>query len=488
MKLTERQWRRILPIPLLLLMLAAIAPLGCSSKSEVAATEYYCPMHPTKVSKEPGKCPICRMDLVPREQGEAAVKIEPTPGPASTSAATAGDREVLYWFDPMQPGTHFDRPGKSPFMDMELVPKYADEGAGNAVELSSAAMQAAGVATTKAERRPLMREIRAAGTIESDETRLARIAARVAGRLDRLDLEFTGQQVRRGAPIYSIYSPDLVTAQRELLLARQNLERARAAGSASYIASAESLLGASRDRLRLWGIDEDQIASLERGGEVQTALVVHSPVSGTVLEKHAVLGQYVAAGQDLYVLADLSRVWLQARVYEHELPGVRRGQSAVATLAAMPGREFRGRVGFIDPIVDPATRTARVRVELPNPDGALKPGMFANAELEVDLGPRLMVPRSALLDTGTRTLVYVEAGEGRFAGREVKVGERAGDAVEIVEGLAEGEGVVTAAAFLVDSQSQLQTGASVQWGGASEVSGAAASPSPTVSGSMESPK
>ena len=330
-------------------------------------------------------------------------------------------------------------------------------------------MEAAGVGTVPAERKQLRREIRATGTIEADETRATRIAARVAGRLERLHLDFTGQQVGRGAPIYSIFSPELLAAQRELLLALDNLGRAQASGSSSYAASAEALVQASRDRLRLWGIDDDQIARLEQSRSVETPLVVRSPVSGTVVEKLAVPGQYVTQGQDLYLLADLSRVWLQARIYEPDLGAVRLGQEATATLDAMPGREFKGRVRFIDPVVDPATRTARVRIELPNANGALKPGMFAHAELQLDLGERLVVPRSALLDTGTRQVVYVKTGDASFAGREVRVGEHAGDLVEVVEGLAEGEEVVAAASFLVDSQSQLQTGASVQWGGASEV-------------------
>ena len=469
-RLDTARWRRRVAgsSPACALVVFVSLSIACSREESSAALGeakrevlyWVDPMHPQYKSDQPGKAPDCGMDLVPVYAEEAQ-----TPIPS--------ERKVLYWYDPMEPGTHFDRPGKSPFMEMDLVPKYADEVSGGEVELSPADMQAAGVATAPVERKPLVREIRAAGTIEADETRVARIAARVAGRLDRLDLDFTGQEVRRGAPIYSIYSPELVTAQRELLLAIDNLARARAAGSAQYVASAESLLEASRDRLRLWGIDGDQIDRLERSGEVETALVVRSPVSGTVLEKQVVLGQYVTAGQDLYLLADLSQVWLQARVYEHELPGVRKGQHAVVSLGAVPGREFRGRVRFIDPVVDPATRTARVRVELSNPGGTLKPGMFANAELRVDLGQRLVVPRGALLDTGTREVVYVKTGQGRFVAREVRVGERAGDVVEVVDGLTAGEEVVTAASFLVDSQSQLQTGASVQWGGASEVSGAA---------------
>jgi Cu(I)/Ag(I) efflux system membrane fusion protein len=452
MNLTDiGRWHRrvVSALAALAVLVTQLVLVGCSEgdgkdatpAAAAASTEYYCPMHPHIVDDEPGQCPICGMDLAERDDGT-------------------------------EPSTR---------------PRDGDDLEGAIVGVSPAALQAAGVATVRAQRMPLRREIRAAGSIEADETRVARIAARVAGRLETLHLDFTGQEVRRGAPIYSIYSPDLVTAQRELLLARDNLARAKAAGSTTYLASAESLLHASRDRLRLWGIDGEQIARLESTGDLQMALVVRSPVSGTVLEKLAVPGQYVTEGQDLYLLADLSRVWLQARVYEHEIAGVRLGQEATVTLEGVPGREFNGRVRFLDPIVDPTTRTARVRIELPNPQGELKPGMFAQADLAVDLGSRLVVPRGALLDTGTRQVVYVKTGDGSFAGREVRLGERAADLVEVVEGLAEGEEVVVEASFLIDSQSQLQTGASVQWGGASEVSSAEPSPVPRPTGGGERP-
>jgi Cu(I)/Ag(I) efflux system membrane fusion protein len=400
-----------------------------------------------------------------------------SPAP-QTSPAAAGGRKVLYWFDPMQPGTHFDHPGKSPFMDMELAPKYADEaappqgdssGSGATVALSPQEVSAAGVATTEVRPSLLYRSLRAEGVLGTDETTLVHIAARVAGRLDRLDLDFTGEAVRRGAPIYSIYSPDLVASGREYVLALENLERARAGGDAGYLRSAGSLAQASRDRLALWGLAPDQIERIARTRQPEVDLVVRSPAGGTVLEKKVVQGEYVTAGQDLYLLADLSRLWLSVKVYEQELGGIAAGQLAVARFPTLPGRDFQGRVRFVDPVLDPATRTAGVRVELPNPGGLLKPGMFATAELRVDLGRGLAIPQSAVLDTGVRQVVYVEVAPGRFAGREVRLGSPAGDRVQVVSGLAAGERVVTSANFLIDSQSQLATGQSIQWSGASEM-------------------
>jgi Cu(I)/Ag(I) efflux system membrane fusion protein len=195
---------------------------------------------------------------------------------------------------------------------------------------------------------------------------------------------------------------------------------------------------------------------------------VRSPVRGTVLEKKVVEGQYVTEGQDLYLLADLSNLWLSVKIYEQDLGTVRAGQLAAIRFPAFPGRDVEGRIRFIDPVLDPTTRTAGVRIELPNPQGLLKPGMFANAELRVDLGRGLAIPRSAVIDTGVRQVIYVMAAPGRFVGREVRLGPQAGDLVEVIAGLAGGERVVTAASFLIDAQSQLATGQSIQWSGASE--------------------
>jgi RND family efflux transporter MFP subunit len=428
------------------------------------------PMHPAYKSDKPGKAPDCGMDLVPvYEEKSSAPASAPGPSPAR-------GRKVLYWYDPMQPGTHFDHPGKSPFMDMDLVPKYAEEvapqgtpsGAGATVALSPEEVNAAGVATAEAKMIPLYRTIRAVGTLETDETKLTHIAVRVAGRLDRLYLNFTGETVRRGAPLYAIYSPDLVTSGREYALALENLTRARAGGDAGYVQSAESLAEASRERLALWGLDREEIDRIARTHTPQVDLLVRSPVRGTVLEKKVVEGQYVTAGQDLYLLADLSNLWLSVKIYEQDLGAVRAGQLATIRFPAFPGRDVEGRIRFIDPVLDPTTRTAGVRIELPNPQGLLKPGMFANAELRVDLGRRLAIPRNAVIDTGVRQVVYVMAAPGRFVGREVRLGPQAGDLVEVVAGLAGGERVVTAASFLIDAQSQLATGQSIQWSGASE--------------------
>jgi Cu(I)/Ag(I) efflux system membrane fusion protein len=401
--------------------------------------------------------------------------------PASAAGAArpspAAGRKVLYWYDPMSPGSRFDKPGKSPFMDMQLVPKYADEPAApsgaaapsvSSVTLGTEAIHATEIATVPVVNGDLLHEIRAVGAIQADETKLVHVAARVPGRVERLHANFTGEAVRQGAPLYDLYSPELVATQREYLLALENRRRLAGAGSEAA-AGAESLLSASRDRLRLWGVTGDQIRQLEKSGRPDLAIAIPSPVSGTVLQKSVFVGQYVQEGAELYLLADLSQVWLQAQVYEADLASLRVGQPASATVNAYPGRSFAGRIAFIEPVLDPQTRTARARIVLANPRGELKPGMFADARLQIPLGRRLSIPRTALIDTGARKVVYVETAPGTFAARDVRVGSSAGDRVEILAGLSEGEKVVSTANFFLDSQAQLSGGSSVQWSGATEV-------------------
>ena len=454
---------------------------GAGHETAHAAQKYRCAMHPQVVSDHPGKCPICGMDLVPVSERAAAS----TPGASSDGATPNAGRRVLYWYDPMVPGSRFDKPGKSPFMDMQLLPKFADDEPGGAasesrVTLSPQAIRAVGITTVPARHETLSREIRAVGTIEVDETRQARVAARVAGRIEKLYADYTGQEVRAGAPLYSLYSPELVATQREYLLAlenRRNLE----AGTPDAVRSADALVGAARDRLRLWGIGQAQIAALEKSGRPQLALTFSSPIGGVVLQKMAIEGQYVAEGADLYLLADLSRVWLMAQVYEYELARIRVGQTAEATVSALPGRTFRGRIAFVEPVLDRETRSARVRIELPNPARALKPGMFADARLELPAAPAVTVPKSAVIDTGNRSVVFVETAPDTFSARDVRTGESSEDRVAVLEGLREGERVVAAGNFFIDSQAQLAGGgASVQYTGALDVRTTPAGPTPTA--------
>ena len=444
--------------------------LGGCRKTEAPSTQtttkkYHCAMHPQVISDKPGKCPICRMELTPIGAPSAST-------PAGTDAS---GRKVLYWYDPMVPGSRFDKPGKSPFMDMDLLPKYADEPTGSgrepsaaSVTLSPEAIRTTGITTVPVRRETLARAIRSVGSIEVDETKQVRVSARVAGRIEKLYANFTGQLVRAGAPLYSLYSPELVATQREYLLALENRQRL-SGGTADAIRSAEELVSASRDRLTLWGIAAAQLAALEKSRRPELALTFPSPITGTVLQKMVVQGQYVTEGTELYLLADLSSVWMMAQVYEYEIGRIRVGQTAETTVSALPGRTYRGRIAFIEPVLDPATRSARVRIALPNPKGELKPGMFGDARLEIPAAPALAVPKSAVIDTGTRRVVYVETAPNTFSARDVKTGEASGDKVAILEGVREGDRVVAAATFFIDSQAQLSGGASVQYSGALDV-------------------
>ncbi len=404
-----------------------------------------------------------------RAADRAAGTLTPTP------SADASGRKVLYWYDPMAPGSKFDKPGKSPFMDMELVPKYADEpvaggGAHSAADvvLSAEAIRATGIATVPAAKEALSGAIRAVGTIEIDETKQVRVAARVAGRIEKLYADFTGQGVRAGAPLYSIYSPELVATEREYLLALQN-RQALSGATPDTVRAADELVSASRERLRLWGIGPEQMAGLERTRTPELALTYGSPISGTVMQKLAIEGQYVTEGTELYLLADLSSVWLMAQVYEYELGRLRMGQPAEISVSAVPGKTLRGRIAFIEPVLDRETRSARVRIALPNPGGTLKPGMFADARIEIPAAPSLVIPKSALIDTGARQVVYIETAPNTFTARDVKTGEASGDRIAVVEGLKAGDRVVASAAFFVDSQAQLTGGAAVQYSGALDV-------------------
>lgn len=248
----------------------------------------------------------------------------------------------------------------------------------------------------------------------------------------------------------------MVATQQEYLLA---LKGQRLLGGSQFpevAAGARSLLEVTRQRLQLWDVPEHQIRDLERTGKVLTTLHVHSPITGTVMSKVALAGMRVGPGDDLYTIADLSHIWILADIYEYELPVIKVGQTALVTLSYDPGTVLQGKASFISPMLDPQTRTAKVRFELPNPGERLKPGMYANVELKIPLGVRLVVPRDAILESGERQVLFLHHGGGRLEWRSVKLGSRAGEWVEVIEGLSEGEHVVTSANFLLDSESRLK--------------------------------
>ena len=298
----------------------------------------------------------------------------------------------------------------------------------------------------------MTRDVRTIGRVEYDERRLAFVNTKFAGWIERLDVDFTGVFVQKGQTLMAIYSPELVSAQEEYLLA---LRAVRSLPAGTNVSS--ELLDATRRRLLSWDIREDHIKDLETTGKTRRTLDIHSPISGYVIEKMALQGLRVEPGMNLYKIADTSRVWIDAAIYEYEVPLIKLGQEATVDLSYAPGEVLRGKVSYVYPYLDEKTRTVRVRLEFPNPRGALKPGMYADVVLRAKGDDALAVPQTAVLDTGSRKLVFVSRGEGRFDPREIKTGYLAGGYYQVLEGLAQGEKVVTSANFLIDSESQLST-------------------------------
>ena len=362
-------------------------------------------------------------------------KAKPTP--------VAAQKKILYYVDPMHPWYKSDKPGKAPDCGMDLV--AVREGDANAaLTISTQRQQLIGVQTGVVEKREVGKTIRTNARIAADETRLAKVTTKFDGYIQQLYVNFTGEAVRKGQPLFTIYSPDLLSAQQEYLLALR---------SSVHV---PGLLEAARDRLRLWDIGDADIRSLERSGNSKTSLTIHSPVSGVVTAKAAVAGARAMAGEPLYEIANLDRVWAFADVYESELPFVKVGAPATVTVN---GTTFDGRVTFIAPVVDEATRTVKVRVEIDNRSAALKPDMFAEATIAEPQRETLVVPASAVLQTGTRNVVFVVNTNGngdQFESRDVQVGSHDDGFIEIRSGVVEGEKVATQANFLIDSESRLR--------------------------------
>ncbi|HXE90765.1 MAG TPA: efflux RND transporter periplasmic adaptor subunit [Terriglobales bacterium] len=351
------------------------------------------------------------------------------------------------------PAAKNEKPAPGPVGMLELTPE----------ELASI-----GVETVEVRRRILEQAVTAVGRIEEAETRLATISARVGGRIDKLHLDFTGESVRRGQPIAEIYSPEVVSSAEEYRLALENLERMGAAAPQA-VEQARELVAASRRRLELWGLTPEQIRSIEKSEQPSLHITLHAPVSGIVTERRVTEGQYVREGDVLYTLSDLSTVWVKADVYEADMPRVRPGQAAEITSEALPGETLRGRVGFVEPMVNPQTRTVAVRIEVRNPALRLRPGMYVMAMLRGAAARSVLaVPRSAVLDTGMRKVAYVAKGEGVFEGRQLELGPAAGDYFPVLAGLNEGERVVARGGFLIDSQTRLAGGLSGMFGGSKE--------------------
>jgi Cu(I)/Ag(I) efflux system membrane fusion protein len=343
-------------------------------------------------------------------------------------------------------------------LTMESIQKEGkmEEVAPGTVQISPDKQQLIGVKFGTVEMRPLEKVIRTVGRVDYDEKRLMTISPKIGGWIEDLFVDFTGRYVRQGDPLLTIYSPELVSTQEEYLLALRAKKDLLKSPFSEVAGSGTSLVESARRRLKLWDITDDQIRILEETGQPKKTLTLYSPFSGFVLEKIAYKGMNVMPGQALFKLADLSVVWLYADIYEYELPFVRLGQQASVQLSYLPGETFIGRVIYIYPSLSPETRTAKVRFEFPNPHGKLKPEMYANVEIKVNLGQKLAVPDGAIINTGLRQMAIIDKGSGYFEPREVQVGSKLDGYYEVIKGLKAGEKVVTSANFLIDSESNLK--------------------------------
>ena len=343
-------------------------------------------------------------------------------------------------------------------LTMESIQKEGkvQEVAPGTVQISPERQQLIGVKFGTVEMRPLEKGIRTVGRVDYDEKRIVTVSPKIGGWIEDLYVDFTGKFVKQGDPLLTIYSPELVSTQEEYLLALQAKKSLIKSSFPEVARSGDSLAESAKRRLKLWDISDDQIKTLEEGGQAKKTLTLYSPFTGFVLEKSAYKGMNVMPGMALYKLADLSVVWLYADIYEYELPFIRLGQQASIQLTYLPGETFTGKAIYIYPSLNAETRTAKVRFEIPNPHDKLKPEMYANVEIKVHLGQKLAVPEGAIIDTGVRQMAIVDKGSGYFEPREVKVGSKVDNYYEVIKGLKAGERVVTSANFLVDSESRLK--------------------------------
>jgi membrane fusion protein, copper/silver efflux system len=426
----------------------------------VQAQKYHCPMHPTYVSDKPGDCPICGMRLVPVESADTKdTHAQHQPAQPQTSE----ERRVLYYVDPMNPNNRSDKPGKAPD-GMDLVPVYSDEAATQdaagvpgyvPVKISRDRQQMMGVTVEETKLMNLEDSIRTVGRVSPDETRLHHVHTKFEGFIEQIFVDYVGKFVKKGQPMFTVYSPELVATQKEYLLALRAQDQFGPLGSSPALAGID-LLGSARQRLSLWDISAGQIAHLEKTGQPTKALTIYSPVTGFVTAKIAQQGMRIMPSDSLYDIIDLSTVWVLADVYEVNLPFVKMGQPAEVRLSYQPDRVWKGRVTYLYPTVEEKTRTAKVRLEFPNSGGTLKPEMYVDVEFKGSLGKALAVPESAVLSTGERALVFVAKGEGAFEPREVTTGVKIRNYYEIKSGLSAGEKVATGANFLLDSESKLK--------------------------------
>ena len=403
------------------------------------AAKYHCPMHPTVISDQPGDCPICGMKLVPMNQDAQASRAEPP-------------KKKIMYRSTMTPGEISDKPGKDA-MGMEMVPFEVTEGGESpgvaglaAVSITPEVRQLMGLKVGTVEKRMLARDVRTSALIAADETRLHQVTVKTEGWIGQLFVSVTGQEVKKGDPLLTLYSPELMSTQEEYLIALK----------AKDTPGGEALLAATKRRLQLWDISDAQIHDLERTGSAQQYMTLYAPASGIVTDKQVVAGHQVMPGEALMTIANLSVVWGDADIYQSDLPYVQVGTPLELSLPYWPGQMFEGKVIFVSPTLDPESRSMRARLEIPNPNRLLKPGMYGDARLFYQRGEKLAIPASAVMFSGKGTYAFKDGGDGRLIPTAIKLGARSDDWYELLEGLQEGDRIVVSANFLVDSESSMK--------------------------------
>ncbi len=430
-----------------------IAPMVKTSGGEIPEGEeqlYSCGMHPEVISDKPGNCPICGMKLTP-------IKSTAQDTGQAQTGEPGKERKILYWRAPMDPTEIYEKPGKSK-MGMDLVPVYEGDEAGGAgsITIDGALQQNMNLRVANVERRDISTVIRAYGKVTYAEDKEFSVNTKISGWIEKLYVNTTGQRVRKGQPLLEIYSPELVSTQEEYLLALKNHEQLSSSPYESIRSNAERMLTLARDRLEYWDISEDEIDNIKETGKSRRTILLKSQTTGIVTHKAVVEGDKVGPGMNLFHIADLSEIWVEASVYESELPLIEVGQKAELELDHVMGQKLEGKVDFIYPYLDQKSRANTVRLVFDNKNLLLKPDMYATVRITSHaVSDSLAIPSEAVIHSGKRKIVFVTTGDGKFEPREVRIGVESDDGyIEIVSGLFDGEQVVVSGQFLLDSESQ----------------------------------
>lgn len=425
-----------------ILLILGIA-VGCSSDDhdhDEGIAYWTCPMHPEIQEDEPGSCPICGMDLHPVREDDDDHE--------EHTEHQHTEREIEYWTCPMHPEIQEDEPGSCPICGMDLTPIYKDDDIEmdpeviGSLRITPVQQQLIGVQYDSVQKRNLTRTVRTVGHVATDERRETEVTIRVSGYVEKTHVAETGVKVRRGDPLVTIYSPDLVSSQEDYLIALNS--------------NNTNLIQRARERLRLLLMPESEIRRLEEKGESLLEVTLTAPFNGVVLKKNVRDGMRITPGMMLYEIVALDNVWLLADIYEEDLPFIREGQRATFDLQGRPGNNFEGHVTLIHPDINPRTRTLPVRIEVPNPDGSIRLDQYGWVTFHDELDEVLSVHRDAVLITGKRAVVFREAGNGRFELVEVHLGARANEYYHVLHGLDEGDRVVTSGRFFLDAESRLR--------------------------------